>query len=104
MKAALIEHRKLFLDTGAIIEMKVWRLPTASAERPHGLKYSLFFGRPGERIIGYDNEAGKGDHRHSRQIEEPYVFRNFETLLADFWRDVRKELDRERHSPERREP
>jgi hypothetical protein len=31
----------------------------ASDDRPHGLKYSLFYGRPGERIIAYDNETGK---------------------------------------------
>ena len=30
----------------------------------HGLKYSLFYGAEKARLIGYDNEAGKGDHRH----------------------------------------
>jgi len=94
MRATLIEHRKLFLETGAIIEIRVWRLPAPTAERPHGLKYSLFYGRAGERIVGYDNEAGKGDHRHYRNREESYPFRDFETLLADFWRDVRKDLGR----------
>lgn len=94
MVAVLIENRKLTLDDGAIIQIRIWRLPAASAERPHGLKYSLFYGRPGERIIGYDNEAGKGDHRHYRGKEKSYRFTNYENLIRDFMDDVRKELKR----------
>lgn len=101
MRAVLIEDRKLFLDSGAIVEIRVWRLPRASAERPHALKYSLFYGRPGERIIGYDNESGKGDHRHYRDREEPYAFSSFEGLFADFWDDVRRETAHERSQTER---
>lgn len=74
--------------------MKVWRLPTADPERPHGLKYSLFFGRPGERIIGYDNEAGKGDHRHYRDHEEAYRFVSLERMIRDFEDDIRREMTR----------
>ena len=94
MVAVLIENRKLTLDDGAIIQIRIWRLPAASAERPHGLKYSLFYGRPGERIIGYDNEAGKGDHRRYRGKEKSYRFTNYENLIRDFMDDVRKELKR----------
>ena len=93
--AALIDDRKIVLDDGAIIQIRISRLPEQTRERPHGLRYSLFYGRPGERIIGYDNEAGKGDHRHYRQIEEPYVFVSLERLIADFENDVRKEIDNE---------
>jgi Family of unknown function (DUF6516) len=95
MDAVLLEYQKLTISDGAIIEVKVWQLPEPTAERPHGLKYSLFFGRPGERIVSYDNEAGKGDHRHYRGRERPYRFTTFEALLADFWRDVREELGHE---------
>lgn len=94
-KASLIEDRKAVLDTGAIIQIRIWRLPRATSERPHGLKYSLFYGRPGERIIGYDNEAGKGDHRHYRDREESYAFVSLEQLVADFETDVRKEIENE---------
>jgi hypothetical protein len=94
MVAVLIENRKLTLDDGAIIQIRIWRLPAATAERPHGLKYSLFYGRPGERIIGYDNEAGKGDHRHYRGKEKSYRFTTYENLIRDFMDDVRKELKR----------
>jgi hypothetical protein len=71
--------------------MRIWRLPESDAERPHGLKYSLFYGRAGQRIIGYDNERGKGDHRHYRDGEEPYAFSTPEQLVADFLDDVERE-------------
>ena len=94
--ASLLEDRKFVLDDGAIVQIRIWRLPRATPERPHRLKYSLFFGRHGERIIGYDNEAGKGDHRHYRGREENYVFVSLERLIADFEADIRKEMANER--------
>jgi hypothetical protein len=56
----------------------------------HDLKYSLFDGRPGVREVGYDNERGKGDHRHFRGVETEYRFVSEEQLMADFWADVHK--------------
>ena len=88
MRAIRIDYRKLVRDDGSIIEIKVWRLPAATPERPHGLKYSLFYGRRGERIVGYDNEAGKGDHRHAGRREQPYAFTTTQRLLADFESDI----------------
>ena len=70
------------------MQIRIWRLPGTTLERPHGLKYSLYFGRPGQRIVGYDNEAGKGDHRHYLNREEPYEFETIGKLLADFLADV----------------
>jgi hypothetical protein len=96
LDAILIEDRKLLLDSGSIVQIKIWPLPPATKERPHGLKHSLFYGRRGERVVGYDTEAGKGDHRHYREREEPYRFTTYQNLLADFWQDVRKEIERER--------
>jgi hypothetical protein len=52
-------------------------------------KYSLFYGRHGERLIGYDNEAGKGDHWHYGDRETPYRFTTPERLIADFLADLR---------------
>ena len=94
MAARLIENQKLTLDDGSIIQIKIWRLPDVTVERPYGLKYSLFYGRPGERIIGYDNETGKGDHRHCREREESYRFTTFEALILDFMNDVKGEMKR----------
>jgi hypothetical protein len=54
----------------------------------HRFKYSLFYGYPGYRAVAYDNERGKGDHRHRDAAEEPYTFESLDKLLADFEVDV----------------
>ena len=89
--ATLIYHDKAALPEGGLVEMKIWALPQATPERPHGLKYSLFYGRDDKRIVGYDNEAGKGDHRHLHGHEEAYRFTTVEQLMADFLADVERE-------------
>lgn len=72
---------------GVTVEMVVWSLPRALAERRHGLKYRLYCGRGGNCIVRYDNEAGKGDHRHYGNREENYRFESLEKLIADFQED-----------------
>ena len=39
-------------------------------------------------LVGYDNERGKGDHKHFGGRETTYRFVDVDTLLADFLRDV----------------
>lgn len=90
MKAVLAFHDKQVLPDGAIVEMKIWQVPQPVPGSAHALKYSLFYGRPGERIVGYDNERGKGDHRHVEGQEECYAFTTPGQLIADFLADVRR--------------
>jgi hypothetical protein len=71
-------------------EMVIWQLPTSSPERPHGLKYRLYFGRDGQRIVGYDNERGKGDHKHILDVEKRYKFTTPQKLVADFLADIER--------------
>jgi Family of unknown function (DUF6516) len=89
MDAELLYYRRIDYDDGAIVEMVLWRVPSPVPPSTHDLKYSLFYGRPGVREIGYDNERGKGDHRHLQGVEEPYIFSSVEQLMVDFWSDVR---------------
>ena len=89
MKAELLFHQRIDYDDGAIVEMVIWRVPKPLPPSVHGLKYSLFYGRLGARLVGYDNERGKGDHRHVQGAEMAYEFRTVEQLMADFWSDVR---------------
>lgn len=56
----------------------------------HNLKYGLFYGFPGKRLVAYDNESGKGDHRHFEGKEAAYQFKGVEKLMADFLADVRR--------------
>ncbi len=90
-KAALLFEDRMAYPDGAVLEMRIWRLPEPDAERPHGLKYSLFYGHDGVRIIGYDNERGKGDHRHYQEREVPYRFTTVEQIVSDFMDDVERE-------------
>jgi len=41
-------------------------------------------------VLGYVNEAGKGDHRHIGSEEYVYFFNDPAQQLADFWSDVDK--------------
>lgn len=90
-KAVLQFEDKMTYPDGAVLEMRVWRLPKAEAQRSHGLKYSLYYGKNGIRIVGYDNERGKGDHRHYGERELAYAFTTLERLVADFLADVDKQ-------------
>ena len=88
-KARQLFHQRIGFDDGAILEMVLWRVPGTVPPSAHDLKYSLFYGRPGVREIGYDNERGKGDHRHVLGVETPYVFETVHRLFEDFAADVR---------------
>ena len=94
MKAQLLFHRKRRLADGSIVEMVIWQLARTDEERPHGLKYRLYYGKDGERLVCYDNECGKGDHRHIRDRELPYRFETVIKLMADFLADVKQIRDK----------
>jgi len=89
MKAKLVYQEKFIYDDGAIREMVLWQIPKKTVGRPYGIKYRLYYGLPdGTCIVRYDNEMGKRDHRHFKDNEEPYKFKNVETLAADFLADI----------------
>lgn len=90
-----MEAKRAFYDRaefpdGAIVEMTIWLVPKPVVGSAHPFKYSLFYGYTGRRIIGYDNERGKGDHRHLGDKQEPYLFSSVEALMADFLADVQR--------------
>lgn len=88
MKAELIiRYRQVYAD-GCIAEAVVWRVPSPVPPSEHSVKYRLFYGRQGERLIGYDNERGKGDHRHLAGREESYTFVSIDQLMTDFIADI----------------
>ncbi len=88
MPAELVYDFKQAFDDGAIVEMVIWRLPKPLAGSRHPYKYRLFYGYPGRRLVGYDNERGKGDHRHLAGHEEPYKFVSVERMITEFLKEV----------------
>jgi len=81
-------YEKRRFDDGATLEVTIYAVPSPVPGSRHRLKYSLFYGKDGKRLIGYDNERHKGDHRHYGSREMPYRFSTVERLIADFLADV----------------
>jgi hypothetical protein len=52
-------------------------------------KYRLYYDWSGVRIVDYDNERIKGDHRHLDGKEGRYSFTSVDQLVSDFLADVR---------------
>lgn len=90
MKATLVLRRRDLLPGGLTVEMVIWQLSAPTADRPHGLKYRLQAHRSGRTLIRYDNETGKGDHRHYGRQEERYVLVSMKRLIEDFIADVER--------------
>lgn len=65
-------------------------MPLSIEDKPYRYKYSLVYIVDNERVVGYDNAEGKGDHKHYGEIEKPYEFKGIEKLLEDFYKDIEK--------------
>ena len=88
MKAKLLARTKEVRDDGSMVEVVIWELPEAVPTSTHSFKYRLFYGVDGACRVRYDNERGKGDHRHLGDKEIDYVFVSIDQLLDDFERDI----------------
>lgn len=94
MRAVRLHSEKLVYTDGAIREEVVWRVPSPVAPSQHAYKYRLAYIVGGIRVIGYDNERGKGDHIHRDGGEHPYEFRGPAEVIMDFRKDVERERSR----------
>ena len=88
MKAEAMAHERHILDEDAFAEIVVWRVPQPVKGSAHRFKYRLALVVAGECVLRYDNETGKGDHRHAGDLETAYAFKGYQQLLTDFWADV----------------
>ena len=84
MKAELLIRRRVAFGDRDFAELVVWRVPEPIPPTKHGFKYRLVYVVNGVRVIGFDNERGKGDHRHDQNGEVPYHFDGIDRLLSDF--------------------
>ena len=74
MVAALLARAKEVRDDGSIVEIVIWELPEPLPPSHHRYKYRLYHGDAGVCRVRYDNERGKGDHRHVGDREHEYSF------------------------------
>jgi Family of unknown function (DUF6516) len=84
MQAQLITKFKNITPEGGIIELVVWKVPTPVPPTEHGYKYRAVYTLNGIRIVGFDNERGKGDHCHLDGRQLPYAFVSVDQLVEDF--------------------
>ncbi len=88
MDATLLLRERLVLSEAEFVEVVVWSVPKSVPGSRHGFKYSLALIANGDCLLRYDNEAGKGDHKHIGDRQVSYHFHGLEALQNDFWRDV----------------
>ena len=72
----------------AFAELVLWQLPRSLPGCRHKYKYRLAYVVRGECVLRYDNEAGKGDHRHYGSRENAYTFTTPDDLIAAFETDI----------------
>jgi hypothetical protein len=88
MAAELLYRERYVLAEDAFVEVVIWRVPHPVRGSTHRFKYRMALIERGECVLRYDNEAGKGDHRHRGRRETRYRFRGYDELIRDFWADV----------------
>ena len=88
MKAELIIRERVVFSDQVLVEMVIWRAPEPVPPTTHGFKYRLVYIVDGKRVLGYDNERGKGDHRHLNDCEEPFKFISIDELVDRFVSEV----------------
>jgi hypothetical protein len=88
MDAAPLMQRRIVLAPDAFVEVIIWRVPAPVPPSTHPFKYRLAYVVEGSCVLRYDNERGKGDHRHVGPVATPCAFSTAEQLMVDFSDDV----------------
>mgnify|MGYP006300317535 CR=1 FL=1 len=88
MKARLVIDDRVDLADNMFAELVVWEVPQPVRGCSHFYKYRLAFIVENECVLRYDNEAGKGDHKHIGEHEEAFVFTNLDALADSFYHDI----------------
>ena len=90
MKATELFRQRIIFAENRFAELVLWRLPKPVVGSRHSFKYRLAYVINEVCVLRYDNEAGKGDHRHWNGEEGEYEFSDPEQLLADFQSDIER--------------
>jgi uncharacterized protein DUF6516 len=89
MARLLLRERRIVAED-RFAEIVIWQLPRPVAGSRHRFKYRLAFVVDEVCVLRFDNETGKGDHKHIGQEEVPYRFRSLQQLVTDFWDEVER--------------
>lgn len=91
-KAVLVHRIRRDLNDTSHFEAVLWRLPSPVPGSGHNYKYRYALVVEGTCVMRYDNERGKGDHRHIGEVEESYTFTTPQILYRDFLADIARLL------------
>lgn len=90
MKAEPLLSYRQQLTVSLFKEISVWRLPQPLVGSSHPYKYRLALVSGDQCVLRYDNERGKGDHKHIGDQEYALTFNSMPQLLTDFDRDIQR--------------
>lgn len=93
MKARELFSRRVPVAEQSFVELVLWEVPEPLSGSKHRYKYRLAFVVAGTCVLRYDNEAGKGDHKHMHGKEVKYRFVSVDKLVADFFEEVKRWRD-----------
>lgn len=93
MNARELFNRRVPVTEHAFAELVLWELSEPLSGSKHSYKYRLAFVVFGECVLRYDNESGKGDHKHEDDREMNYRFTTVDKLVADFFEEVKRWRD-----------
>ena len=88
MEAVELISTRVICSEKSFADLVLWQLSEPIKGSSRQFKYRLAYVVSGKCVLRYDNEAGKGDHRHFAGKEAAYAFKTPEKLLADFQRDI----------------
>jgi hypothetical protein len=90
MKVRLLLRERRVVSEGRFADMIIWQLPGRVPGSAHGFKYRLAFVVDEVCVLSFDNETGKGDHKHVGVEQVSYIFISLAQLVADFWNEIEK--------------
>ena len=90
MKTVELFRNRIVLAENRFADLVIWRLSRPLPGSRHSYKYRLAYIVNEICVLRYDNESGKGDHRHWDEHESEYAFVSHDKLLADFQADIER--------------
>ncbi len=98
MKATELIRDRIVFSESAFAELVLWRVLQPVGGSDHNFKYRLADVVDAVCVVRYDNERGKGDHRHFGERESAYTFISPNQLISDFQQGIARWNDENRDS------
>ncbi|WP_395754789.1 DUF6516 family protein [Edwardsiella ictaluri] len=84
----IYKKREVLKGENEFADIVVWAVAPSVLGSYHGYKYRLAYVVNGVCVMRYDNEAGKGDHKHIGGSELPVMFSDLTDLIEQFYADI----------------